>query len=194
MVFVATIVHAMGRSVRLSRVTVWLTGMSGAGKSTLASATVARLVAEGRPAKSLDGDVLREGLNANLGFGPDGRAEAVRRAGEAACLLAQAGAVPVVALISPYAADRDRVRARHAAQGIGFLEVFVDAPLGVLESRDPKGLYARARAGQLQGFTGIDDPYEPPARPELHLRTDRCSAEDCVNELVDAIKRAIRAE
>ncbi len=192
--FVATIGRAMSGSVRPSRTTVWLTGMSGAGKSTLASAAVARLVVEGRPAQTLDGDILREGLNSNLGFGPDGRAEAVRRAGEVACLLAQAGVVPVVALISPYAADRDRVRARHAAHGIGFLEVFVDAPLGVLESRDPKGLYARARAGQLQGFTGIDDPYEPPERPELHLRTDRFSAEDCVNQLVDAIKRAIRAE
>ena len=174
--------------------TVWLTGMSGAGKSTLASGAVVCLEAGGRRAARLDGDILREGLNSDLGFGAAHRAEAVRRAGEAACLLAQAGVVPVVALISPYAADRDRVRARHAEHGIGFLEVFVDAPLGVLESRDPKGLYARARAGQLQGFTGIDDPYEPPARPELHLRTDRCSAEDCVNQLVDAIKRAIRAE
>ncbi len=173
---------------------VWLTGMSGAGKSTLASAAVARLLGQGVASTVLDGDMLRAGLNSDLGFGPGDRAEAVRRAGEAGCLLAQAGVVPVVALISPYAADRDRVRARHAAHGIGFLEVFVDAPLGVLESRDPKGLYARARAGQLQGFTGIDDPYEPPARPELHLRTDRFSAEDCVSQLVDAIKRAICAE
>ncbi len=192
--FVATIRPAMSGIDRISRHSVWLTGMSGVGKSTLASAAVARLTAEGRAAAMLDGDVLREGLNVDLGFGPNDRAEAVRRAGEAACLLAQAGVVPVVALISPYAADRDRVRARHAAHDIGFLEVFVDAPLGVLESRDPKGLYARARAGQLPGFTGIDDPYEPPARPELYLRTDRCSAEDCVNQLVDAIKRAIRAE
>ena len=179
---------------RSGSVTAWLTGLSGAGKSTLAAGTSSRLSAFGISSACLDGDVLRDGLNAGLGFGPEGRAEAVRRAGEAACLLAQAGVVPVVALISPYAADRDRVRARHAAHGIRFLEVFVDAPIGVLESRDPKGLYARARAGHLRGFTGVDDPYEPPARPEVHLRTDRCSAEDCVNRLVDAIRRAIRAQ
>lgn len=175
-------------------ITAWLTGLSGAGKSTLASAAVRTLVSHGHRAVCLDGDVLREGMNANLGFGPDGRAEAVRRAGETALLLAGAGVIPVVALISPYAADRDRVRARHAAQGIGFLEVFVDAPVEVLERRDPKGLYARARAGQLAGFTGIDDPYEPPARPELHLRTDASGEEDCLNRLVAGILRASRGE
>ncbi len=175
-------------------VTAWLTGLSGAGKSTLASAAVRTLVSQGHRAVCLDGDVLREGLNANLGFDPEGRAEAVRRAGEAALLLAGSGAIPVVALISPYAADRDRVRARHAAQGVGFLEVFVDAPVSVLERRDPKGLYARARAGQLAGFTGIDDPYEPPACPELHLRTDASGEEDCLNQLVAAILRATRGE
>jgi bifunctional enzyme CysN/CysC len=175
-------------------VTAWLTGLSGAGKSTLASAAVRVLVSQGHRAVCLDGDVLREGLNANLGFGPEGRAEAVRRAGEAAVLLAGAGVIPVVALISPYAADRDRVRARHAAQRVGFLEVFVDAPVSVLERRDPKGLYARARAGQLSGFTGIDDPYEPPIRPELHLRTDASGEEDCLNRLLDAILRAARGE
>jgi bifunctional enzyme CysN/CysC len=175
-------------------VTAWLTGLSGAGKSTLASAAVRALVSQGHRAVCLDGDVLREGLNANLGFGPEGRAEAVRRAGEAAVLLAGAGVIPVVALISPYAADRDRVRARHAAQRVGFLEVFVDAPVSVLERRDPKGLYARARAGQLSGFTGIDDPYEPPIRPELHLRTDASGEEDCLNRLLDAILRAARGE
>ena len=175
-------------------ITAWLTGLSGAGKSTLASAAVRTLVSRGHRAVCLDGDVLREGLNANLGFGPEGRAEAVRRAGEAAVLLAGAGVIPVVALISPYAADRDRVRARHAAQRVGFLEVFVDAPVSVLERRDPKGLYARARAGQLSGFTGIDDPYEPPVRPDLHLRTDASGEEDCLNRLLDAILRAARGE
>jgi bifunctional enzyme CysN/CysC len=175
-------------------ITAWLTGLSGAGKSTLAFAAVRALVSQGHRAVCLDGDVLREGLNANLGFGPEGRAEAVRRAGEAAVLLAGAGVIPVVALISPYAADRDRVRARHAAQRVGFLEVFVDAPVSVLERRDPKGLYARARAGQLSGFTGIDDPYEPPIRPELHLRTDASGEEDCLNRLLDAILRAARGE
>ncbi len=178
----------------LRPITVWLTGLSGAGKSTLASAAARALVAQGHRAACLDGDVLREGLNANLGFGPEGRAEAVRRAGEAALLLAGSGVIPVVALISPYVADRDRVRARHAAQGVAFLEVFVDAPVAVLERRDPKGLYARAHAGQLVGFTGIDDPYEPPMRPELHLRTDASGEEDCLSRLVAAILRVARGD
>lgn len=175
-------------------ITAWLTGLSGAGKSTLAAATVRALESHGHRAICLDGDVLREGLNANLGFGPEGRAEAVRRAGEAALLLAGAGVIPVVALISPYAVDRDRVRARHAAQEVTFVEVFVDAPVSVLERRDPKGLYARARAGQLAGFTGIDDPYEPPVRPELHLRTDVLCKEDCLNQLVAAILHGGRGD
>ncbi|MFM9181542.1 MAG: adenylyl-sulfate kinase [Phycisphaerales bacterium] len=173
-------------------VTAWLTGMSGAGKSTLASRAVRRLVDHGHRAVCLDGDVLREGLNANLGFGPEGRAEAVRRAGEAAMLLCGAGVFPVVALISPYAADRDCVRARHASHDFGFLEVFVDAPVAVLESRDPKGLYARARRGEIADFTGISDPYEAPRRPDLHLRTDASPEEDCVESLVGAILEASR--
>ena len=166
--------------------------MSGAGKSTLASRAVRRLVDHGHHAVCLDGDILREGLNASLGFGPEGRAEAVRRAGEAAMLLCGAGVIPVVALISPYAADRDRVRTRHASHGFGFLEVFVDAPVSVLESRDPKGLYARARRGEIVAFTGISDPYEAPTGPDLHLRTDASPEEDCVESLVRAILAASR--
>ena len=173
-------------------VTAWLTGMSGAGKSTLASRAVRRLIEHGHRAACLDGDILREGLNANLGFGTEGRAEAVRRAGEAAMILCGAGVFPVVALISPYAADRDRVRARHASHGIGFLEVFVDAPVAALESRDPKGLYARARRGEIAAFTGVSDPYEAPRRPDLHLRTDASPEEDCVESLLGAILAASR--
>jgi bifunctional enzyme CysN/CysC len=149
--------------------TVWLTGLSGSGKSTIATALEELLVSRGIPAYMLDGDNLRHGLNGDLGFSEADRAENVRRAGEVACLFADAGMIAIVPLISPYVADRSRVRARHEAGGLRFVEVFVDTPLEECERRDPKGLYAKARAGELKGFTGIDDPYEPPPAPELHL-------------------------
>lgn len=164
--------------------TLWLTGLSGAGKSTIAAALVAELSASSRLAYLLDGDVLRTGLNAGLGFGADGRAEAVRRAGEAAILLADAGVIAIVAMISPYRADRDAVRARHESQGIPFIEVFVDAPLDVVERRDPKGLYRRARAGEIPAFTGISDPYEPPVAPEVHVRTGERDAAECATRVL----------
>jgi len=149
--------------------TVWLTGLSGSGKSTVAVALERLLVEEGRPAYRLDGDNLRLGLNADLGFSADDRDENVRRAGEVARLLADAGVVAIVPLISPYRAGRDRARAVHDAAGVAFYEVFVDTPIELCEQRDPKGLYAKARAGEITGFTGIDDPYEPPSSPELVL-------------------------
>jgi bifunctional enzyme CysN/CysC len=149
--------------------TVWLTGLSGSGKSTVAVELERRLVAEGRPAYILDGDNLRHGLNADLGFTDDDRAENVRRVGEVARLLADAGVVALVPVISPFRAGRDGVRAMHEAAGVPFLEVFVDTPIEVCEQRDVKGLYAKARAGEITGFTGIDSPYEPPASPELVL-------------------------
>ncbi|WP_254126925.1 adenylyl-sulfate kinase [Aquihabitans sp. G128] len=149
--------------------TVWLTGLSGSGKSTVAVVLEQLLVGLGRPAYRLDGDNLRLGLNADLGFSADDRAENVRRAGEVARLMADAGVVAIVPLISPYRAGRDHARQIHLAAGLPFLEVFVDTPLSVCEARDPKGLYAKARAGEITGFTGIDDPYEAPVRPELTL-------------------------
>jgi len=149
--------------------TVWFTGLSGSGKSTVAVEVERRLVEAGRPAYLLDGDNLRQGLNGDLGFSAEDRAENVRRVGEVARLFADAGAVALVPVISPYLADRDRVRAIHDLAGLPFLEVFVDTPLEVCEARDPKGLYAKARAGEITGFTGIDDPYEAPVRPELRL-------------------------
>jgi bifunctional enzyme CysN/CysC len=149
--------------------TVWLTGLSGSGKSTVAVALEGLLVAAGQPAYRLDGDNLRHGLNADLGFSADDRDENVRRAGEVALLLADAGVVALVPLISPYRAGRDRARAAHEAAGVPFVEVFVDTPIELCEQRDPKGLYAKARAGEITGFTGIDDPYEAPAAPELRL-------------------------
>jgi bifunctional enzyme CysN/CysC len=150
--------------------TVWLTGLSGSGKSTVASALTALLTERGILSYTLDGDNLRHGLNGDLGFSADDRAENVRRVGEVARLFADAGAVALVPLISPYRAGRDHARALHEAARLPFLEVFVDTPIEVCETRDPKGLYAKARAGELKGFTGIDDPYEAPLAPELVLR------------------------
>ncbi|MCU1371124.1 MAG: cysNC 1 [Ilumatobacteraceae bacterium] len=160
----------VGRADRPSLgATVWLTGLSGSGKSTVGVALERLLVAAGRPAYRLDGDNLRLGLNADLGFSAADRDENVRRAGEVARLLADAGVVAIVPLISPYRAGRDRARAAHGAAGVPFVEVFVDTPIELCEQRDPKGLYAKARAGEITGFTGIDAPYEAPVAPELVL-------------------------
>jgi len=146
--------------------TVWLTGLPASGKSTLAAEVEMRLVGAGRPALRLDGDNLRHGLNGDLGFSAEDRAENVRRTAHAAALLAEAGVVALVALISPYAADRDAARAIHAAAGVRFLEVWLATGLAECERRDPKGLYARARAGELPNLTGVGDVYEPPQAPE----------------------------
>ncbi len=147
--------------------TVWLTGLPAAGKTSIAGAVEHRLREEGRPVLWLDGDELRRGLSRDLGFGAADRAENVRRAGEVACLVAKAGVVAVVSLISPYAADRAAVRSRHEERGVPFTEVWVSTPPEVCEGRDPKGLWSRARAGELSGFTGVDDPYEAPEAAEL---------------------------
>jgi bifunctional enzyme CysN/CysC len=150
--------------------TVWLTGLSGSGKSTVAHEAERLLAAQGRPAYVLDGDNLRHGLNGDLGFSAADRAENVRRVGHVARLFADAGVVALVPLISPYRAGRDLVRAMHDEAGLAFIEVHVDTPIEVCEQRDPKGLYAKARAGEITGFTGVDDPYEAPTAPELVLR------------------------
>jgi bifunctional enzyme CysN/CysC len=152
--------------------TVWLTGLSASGKSTIAVELERRLVAQGIPSYRLDGDNLRHGLNADLGFSPDDRAENVRRVGAVAQLLAEAGVVAIAALISPYRADRDRIRRQHAEAGLPFVEVFVDTPVPVCEHRDPKGMYAKARTGEITDFTGVNSPYEPPQDAELVLRPD----------------------
>jgi bifunctional enzyme CysN/CysC len=149
--------------------TVWFTGLSGSGKSTVAVALEQQLIERGVPAYLLDGDNLRHGLNGDLGFDAASRNENVRRAGEVALLFADAGVVAIVPLISPYRADRDRVRDRHRELGLRFVEVFVDTPIELCEQRDPKGLYAKARAGEITGFTGIDDPYEAPLDPDVRL-------------------------
>ena len=158
--------------------TVWLTGLSGSGKSSVAVAVEAAMIDIGRPAYVLDGDNLRHGLNADLGFSAADRDENVRRVAEVARLLADAGVVALVPLVSPYREARDDARALHAAAAVPFYEVFVDTPIEICEQRDPKGLYAKARAGEITGFTGIDDPYEAPLAPELVLTPDDGSVAD----------------
>ena len=149
--------------------TVWFTGLPASGKSTIAVAVEERLLAAGRSAYLLDGDNLRHGLNGDLGFDAAARAENVRRAAHVARLFADAGTVALVSLVSPYEADRAAARKLHTGEGLRFVEVFVNTPLAECERRDPKGLYARARAGELSGFTGVDDPYEAPSSPEVEL-------------------------
>jgi bifunctional enzyme CysN/CysC len=168
--------------------TVWLTGLSGSGKSTIASATVVALTARGVLAYTLDGDNLRHGLNGDLGFTTADRVENVRRVAEVACLCADAGLVALVPVISPYRSGRAHARAIHDTNGLVFLEVFVDAPLAVCEARDPKGLYQRARAGELRGLTGVDDPYELPERPELVLATAELSPPAAAAMILEALE------
>ena len=152
--------------------TVWFTGLSGSGKSTIATNLAQLLSKQGTSFLALDGDDLREGLNSDLGFRAEDRAENVRRLGEVALLFARNVGLSVVTAISPYESDRQQVRARHEESGVGFIEAYVATPLAVCEQRDVKGLYARARAGTIECFTGVSDPYEVPAHPELTLFTE----------------------
>jgi adenylyl-sulfate kinase len=168
--------------------TVWMTGLPASGKSTVAAAVEARLLADGRSAYVLDGDNLRHGLNGDLGFSAADRAENVRRTAEVSALLADAGVVVVVALVSPYRADRAAARAAHSRRGLPFLEVYVATTLEECERRDPKGLYARARAGELTGMTGVDDPYEPPESPDVVVRGDE-PLEEAVARVLAAVGR-----
>ena len=164
---------------------VWLTGLSGSGKSTIANALEKRLFASGVRTYLLDGDNLRHGLNHDLGFTPADRVENIRRAGEVARLMVDAGLVVICAFISPYEAERDMVRSMVGTDE--FLEIFVDTPLDVLESRDPKGLYAKARAGKITNFTGIDAPYEVPTNPDLRVDTTSSPIDESVEAIVDVL-------
>jgi bifunctional enzyme CysN/CysC len=152
-----------------SGATVWFTGLSGSGKSTVATAVEKALLEDGRPCYVLDGDNIRMGLNGDLGFSAEDRDENVRRVAEVGRLFADAGVVALIPLVSPYRAARENARALHDAADVPFFEVFVDTPIELCEQRDVKGLYAKARAGEITGFTGIDDPYEAPAAPQLRL-------------------------
>jgi len=178
----------VARDQRLSLgATVWFTGLSGSGKSTVAHECELRLLERGRSAYVLDGDNLRHGLNGDLGFSAQDRTENIRRVGEVARLFADAGVIALVPVISPYRADRARARAAHEVADIPFMEVYVDTPLDVCEARDPKGLYARARRGEIVGFTGVDDPYERPDKPELRLTPDDGSPADQALRVLTAL-------
>jgi adenylyl-sulfate kinase len=161
---------------------IWLTGLSGAGKSTVAEGLKQKLSALGKHVFVLDGDILRSGLCSDLTFSPADRKENVRRISEVSKLFAEAGIICIVALISPYRADRDS--ARNIIGPHRFVEVYVNAPIEVCERRDPKGLYAKARAGQIKEFTGVTAPYEPPLLPEVELWTDESNATDCVGKIL----------
>lgn len=176
--------------------TLWLTGLSGSGKSTIAAALEHRLLALDVPAYRLDGDNLRCGLTSDLGFSLDDRAENIRRISELARLFADAGLVAIVSAIAPLRADRARARRIHENDAFGaaaqpslvFLEVHVDAPITLCESRDPKGLYRKARAGELPGFTGIDSPYQTPEHPDLTLPTASLSVDACVDACIQTLR------
>jgi adenylylsulfate kinase len=171
--------------LRQKGATIWFTGLSGSGKSTIAVALEMALYSMGKLSYRLDGDNVRLGINKNLGFSEADRKENIRRIGEIAKLFGDAGTISLSSFISPYKADRDEVRALHDAAGLPFVEVFVDCSLAVAEGRDPKGLYKKARAGQIKNFTGIDDPYEAPESPEIHLRTDEMTIQEEVTTVID---------
>lgn len=175
-------------------VVVWFTGLSGAGKSTLAMTLDAQLHSMGRKSYVLDGDNLRHGICSDLGFSEAARTENIRRAGEVGCLMAEAGLIVIGALISPFRQDRSQIRASCTARGIAFIEVYVNAPLHICEQRDPKGLYRRARAGEIKGFTGIDSPYEPPASPEVILHSGQMTPDECLAPLLDHLLKLASPE
>ena len=166
---------------------VWLTGLSGSGKSTIASALEAQLCSQGRMEYVLDGDNVRHGLNSDLGFSPQDRDENIRRVGEVAALLADAGLITITAFISPYCQGRQG--ARQAAGAHPFIEVYLDVSLEVCRCRDPKGLYAKSKAGQLQGLTGVDAPYEIPESPELTLQAGQATVQECVDSILKELER-----
>jgi len=168
-------------------VVIWFTGLSGSGKSTIAHAVEEHLFKNGHINYVLDGDNIRHGLNKNLGFSPEDREENIRRIGEVGKLFADSGVIAMTAFISPYRADRDR--ARKLLEDGDFIEVFVKVPLDVAEERDPKGLYKKARAGEIPEFTGISAPYEEPTNAEIILDTSKLSVEDCRDEIIGYLEK-----
>jgi adenylylsulfate kinase len=168
--------------------TIWFTGLSASGKSTIAFTLEHALVQRGRLAYVLDGDNIRHGLNKNLGFSAADREENIRRIGEVAKLFADSGVLVMTSFISPYRKDRDMARALHVAAGVPFIEVHVATPISTCEKRDPKGLYKKARAGELKGFTGIDDPYETPEKPEVTIDATATTPEQAAMQLLSHLE------
>ena len=175
--------------LRQRAATVWFTGLSGSGKSTISVALERALFNLGKLSYRLDGDNVRLGINKNLGFSEEDRKENIRRIGEVAKLFGDAGVISLSSFISPYKGDRDEVRKLHEQAGLEFIEVFVDCSLAEAEKRDPKGLYKKARAGEIKNFTGIDDPYEAPVNPEIHLKTDEMTVEEEVQIILDHLQQ-----
>jgi len=167
-------------------VLIWMTGLSGSGKSTIAYTLEHALIQRGHLAYVLDGDNIRHGLNKNLGFSAEDREENIRRIGEVASLFADTGVITITAFISPYRKDRDNNR-KLLGEG-NFIEVYCKAPLDICEQRDPKGLYKKARAGEIKGFTGIDDPYEEPLNPEMVIQTDKMSPQEATVALIERLE------
>ena len=169
-------------------VTLWFTGLSGSGKSTVAVALERELIRRGRICYRLDGDNIRLGINKNLGFTAEDRTENIRRIGEIAKLFVDTGVIALTSFISPYRADREAARALHQQAGMEFIEIYVDCPLAEAERRDPKGLYKKARAGEIKNFTGISDPYEAPEQPDLVLKTAEMSLAEEVQALLSLLE------
>lgn len=176
------------RLVKQRGLTLWFTGLSGSGKSTVAVALETALYERGHLSYRLDGDNIRLGINKNLGFSAEDRTENIRRIGEIAKLFCDTGVIILSSFISPYRGDREQVRAIHEASDLPFIEVFVDCSLSEAEKRDPKGLYKKARAGEIKNFTGISDPYEAPLNPEIHLKTDQMSLENEVEIILQFLE------
>jgi len=168
-------------------VTLWLTGLSGSGKSTLAFCLEHELVNRGHHAYVLDGDNLRHGLNSDLGFSLHDRSENIRRVGEVAKLFNESGVITMVSFISPYHADRRKVRSAHDASKLPFIEVYLATPIEVCEQRDPKGLYKLARAGKIESFTGVNDPYEEPVSPEICISDPKITPEECSEQIINEL-------
>ncbi len=177
------------RLLRQKGCTIWFTGLPSSGKSTTAFTLEHELISLGYLAYVLDGDNVRHGLNKNLGFSAADREENIRRIGEVAKLFADAGILTMTSFISPYRRERDLAREIHGEAGLLFVEVFVDTPIEICEERDPKGLYQKARRGELKGFTGIDDPYEPPLNPELVVKTGEYSPEIITAQILSYLVR-----
>ncbi|PWI34546.1 adenylyl-sulfate kinase [Vibrio albus] len=179
----STVTHADRVQLKQQKpVVLWFTGLSGSGKSTIANAVESKLLSLGKHSYLLDGDNVRHGLNKDLGFSDEDRVENIRRIGEVAKLFVDSGAIVLTAFISPFISDRQQARA--LVEKGEFLEVFIDTPLAICEQRDPKGLYKKARAGEIKHFTGIDSAYEAPEQPEIHVHTDNLSVDECAEFVV----------